>query len=349
MLNSIGTIIICFLVCHSGPADHFATFAEQLSEQGYEVRIYASGPALKKLSERNVPVDLAFSLAETTAESLAEKCVGCTAVITDVGDPFAESFQRALAKQSPHIHRLAYYDNPEPYVPGGYSQVAARVMAAAQTVLFANANLAQAENHVGIGYYPLVRAETLAAQRKGRQGQCGRTTLVYFGGNNEEYYQFAFPAFLRIVRDAIQVGDLSGYEIVLQQHPGAIERNRDVPLLMQWIAENGDHPHAPMMKVSEVSSESMQISADAALYYQTSMGPLLALAGVPLIQVGHTVYEDILVREGLCATVTTPTDLFRAVSAISSLPVTEDRRKSIHRALGIRADWVQRLTSSLMR
>ena len=44
---------VCFIACHGGPADHFATYAEALTKQGYDVQIHATGPALKKLQERN--------------------------------------------------------------------------------------------------------------------------------------------------------------------------------------------------------------------------------------------------------------------------------------------------------
>lgn len=39
------TKAIIFVCCHGGPADHFATFSESLTKDGYDVQIYASGPA----------------------------------------------------------------------------------------------------------------------------------------------------------------------------------------------------------------------------------------------------------------------------------------------------------------
>jgi hypothetical protein len=49
------------------------------------------------------------------------------------------------------IPRLAYYDNPEPFVPGGYSHTAAEVMREAQGILFANETLAKATIYSEIG------------------------------------------------------------------------------------------------------------------------------------------------------------------------------------------------------
>jgi hypothetical protein len=41
------SIAVCLIACHGAPADHFATYAEVLIKQGYDVKIYATGPALK--------------------------------------------------------------------------------------------------------------------------------------------------------------------------------------------------------------------------------------------------------------------------------------------------------------
>ena len=66
------------------------------------------------------------------------------------------------------------------------------------------------------------------------------------------------------------------------------------------------------MILSDFTSDDAQVLADAALYYQTSMGPLFVLGGSPVIQIGHEVYADIVVREGIAPTVTSA-DQFIAV------------------------------------
>ncbi len=44
--------------------------------------------------------------------------------------------------------------------------------------------------------------------------------------------------------------------------------------------------------------------ADAAFYYQTSMGPQFVLAGIPTVQIAHETYQDILVKNKLSPSVT---------------------------------------------
>ena len=210
---------VCFIACHGGPADHFSTFAEELEKKGYKVQVYASGPALKKFQDRHVEKLIPFSLdnlsVDEAAIRVARQCSEASVVITDVGDPFDIPLQKALSDHAPNVIRLAYYDNPEPYVPGGYSAVAAKVMLAAQGVLFANANLAKSaiylspsqtiplalEKRSGIGFYPISQAEKVARRRTTERDRLrmhffsnyqmkdlGQKVLIYAGGNNDEYF-----------------------------------------------------------------------------------------------------------------------------------------------------------------
>lgn len=217
--------IVCFIVCHGGPADHFAVFADQLMKDGYTVEVYASGPALKKFQEHKIHVQHPFSLEhlssneeEKLAEKMAKEC-SAPVIITDVGHSFAKKVQTAFAKLSPRTYRLAYYDNPESYVPGGYSSIAAEVMLAAQGVLFANSNLTAEpiwqtsdckvqfgeRKRWGIGFYPMQQAIRIAGRRKKEQStlraqfltkhgfqDSGQKILVYFGGNNEGVFFSSF-------------------------------------------------------------------------------------------------------------------------------------------------------------
>ncbi len=351
------TALVCFVVCHGGPADHFTYFADSLKGKGYQVQIYASGPALTKMQGRSDVTP--FSLEEE-AVTVAKKCREASIVITDVGHPFDVPLQTALSEHAPKVFRLAYYDNPEPYVPGGYSAVAAKVMSAAQGVLFANANLATAilyekeseeapipmEKRGGLGFYPLHQAETIAQKRASDRDRVraeffsqhrltdrGQTILVYMGGNNEEYFERAFPAFLGFLGDLDQEGGLSDFLVVLQQHPGAKKENRDGKLLSD----------RPEILISTFSSEDAQVLADQILYYQTSMGPLFALAGGRQpIQVGHKRYDDILVRNGLCVVANSSEELKKALEP--SEPIERAGSDAlIRKGLGICSDWQDRL------
>lgn len=358
---------ICFIASHGGPADHFATFAEDLTQRGYKVEIYASGPALQKFEQRGAKNLHPFSLDNTSekerAVEVAKACSKAAVVITDVGHPFNISLQQALSEEAPKTLRCAYYDNPEPFVPGGYSTVAAKVMIAAERVLFANGKLASGkiseedskeiplpnEKRVGIGYYPLAQAEKIGARRHSdrevvrknlfeqlRLEDRGQKVVVYTGGNNREYFQNAFPALLRFLKGL----DLSKFVFLLQQHPGAKGQNIDGELLQKWKSE--EKGVVPFF-VSGMSSEDSQVIADGILYYQTSMGPQFILAGIPTIQVGPEPYEDILVRNGLCAVATSSDGLQNALASLGERKGAE--LGAVERELGIHADWSDKLKS----
>jgi hypothetical protein len=171
---------INLIACHGASGDHFAVFTEKLLRESYEVRIFASEHAAKKFQDRKIEIFQTFiaeNLSEEEADKLAleivKNCIGSVA-LTDVGNRFDLTLQKKLAEETPDILRLAYYDNPEPYVPGGHSEVALEVMKAAQRVFFANANLENEksplldvpmEKRIGLGYYPTAQAEKVAKRR----------------------------------------------------------------------------------------------------------------------------------------------------------------------------------------
>lgn len=332
---SLPLTTICFIACHGGPADHFATFAEHLTQKGYKIEIYGNGPAYDKFIARKLEVHRFENL------EVVEKCKDASVIITDVGHPLDITLQETLAKEAPTALRIAYYDNPESFVPGGYSETAEKVMKVAQRVLFANANLAKQDNAVGLGYYPLAMAEKIAKRRTVDQTalrakvltDCkiedkGQKIVVYTGGNNETYFNEAFPAFLKF----LQGMDSSQYVVLLQQHPGAKAANRD-----------GQQCKEAPIHLSQLSSEDSQVVADAMLYYQTSMSPQFVLAGIPTIQTGHNTYEDILVKNKLCAVATTEETLAAALSHLVP-PANVD----LHKELGISSDWPNRLEEAII-
>jgi len=332
--------MIYFIACHGGPADHFATFAEELTRSGHTVEIYASGPALVKLKERGCTA-IEFdaedpSYAETLTTELAGKA---TVLFTDVGHRFDVSIHQALSQKAPRVLRLAYYDNPEASVPGDYGVIAQEVMRVANKTLFANSHLAKKpEIAVGLGYYPVSAAKELAKRRSETQTRLraelfakyqmedsGQKVAVYFGGCNDVYFENAFPAFLNCL------SDLSDTALILHQHPRAKVQNQDALQLQAWIKE---HPNATVF-LSTYTSDEAQCLADVALYYQTSMGPAFALAGIPTIQVGHIPYEDVLVRGGLALVATDGTSLKKA---LADAKPPEDERVVLQ-GLGLKENW----------
>jgi hypothetical protein len=229
-------------------------------------------------------------------------------------------------------------------------------METAQFVLFANANLAEAapstelalptEKRIGIGYYPIAQAEKIAQRRKTDRPRIrselfsrwklkdqGQKILVYAGGNNDEYFSKALPAFLKYLTEAAL--EESNFIVMLQQHPGAKEKNLDAKLVQQ----------VPGIFVSEINSDDAQVIADRMFYYQTSMGPQFVLAGTPTTQVGHNIYEDILVKNGLCSVATNTAEL---LSALRQEMGKLESSETVIQGLGIRTDWADRLENVVL-
>lgn len=375
---------VCFIACHGASADHFATFIEQSKPETVHILAYASVQMAKKFDDRKIPLDDRFSLEEATvqeeAKRIAIKCSSAAVVITDVGHQFSALMQKALAQYAPNTLRFAYYDNPECYVPGGYSAVAADVMLAANGVLFANANLAEmtlfqvpnvpidltTQKKIGIGYYPLQQVDAIIKRRmeekqvlrqqifsKHAFKDVGQKLLVYFGGNNEEYFTKAFPAFLSLIAKAMEQSDLSGFVFVHQSHPAAKTKNLDGAQITAWQNEYADKKHAPKIIISDFTSDAIQVVADGALYYQTSMGPQFVLAGIPTAQIGHETYADVLVRSRLIDSITNSEQLISTLhaflhknqnevvildSAVQDAKTTQSR---IMQGLGITPNWAE--------
>lgn len=240
--------------------------------------------------------------------------------------------------------------------PGGYSEKAAEVVRETEFVLFANENLVRSElfsekKRFGMGYYPIQQAEKLASRRAAdhvatrtaflaKQGIAdhGQRILVYFGGNNEDYFLNAFPAFLSIMAESSQWIDNESIIVVVQQHPAAKAKNRDVKQIASYRS-------LPRIIVSDFSSDEAQVLADAALYYQTSMAPQFILEGIPTIQIGHKTYEDVLIRNALAPSVTSSADFIRILQRLDDLG--KRAREDLLDGLGIKVDWADRLEHAI--
>jgi len=355
-------VLIYLLVCHPGPASHFSTFAHELEARGHTVEIFA----LDEVSHQfDAPVT-SFSLKDKSAEEMADDLIGrCergSVVITDVGHDFDEVFSKALlAQRASDVVLLAYYDNPEAFVPGNVFSLITRVMKAAQIVLFANKNLADPKNaeaqkidlpfekRMGIGFYPLEEAKKIERE-KSRAAEnraaffaehsledMGQKILVYAGGCNEEYFTSAFPAFLDFLSNATKKEDLSDYVIVLQQHPRAKQENKDAANVLAWQKRHEGEKNCPTFIISTLETPKALSLAEQVLYHQTSMAATFALAGLPTLQVAEHPFNDLLVRSGLCAIANSPEELLFALknsSARSSPP-----KEGVLEGLGIREDW----------
>ncbi len=374
-------MLFTFIACQGGPAGHFADYAKKLQERGHEVQVCAaSGPSSQKLSQLGQDIHFAFSLeglsaAEKSAlaEDIAKTCRVAHAVITDCGDSFGVDIQEALKKHASASRRFTYYDNLEPFVPGGYSSNVADIIAVSEKIIFSNKNLALAKiyrtnkeeidftgkERFGVGYYPVEQAKKIAEQRKNSRDSVrssflakhemhenGQKIGVYFGGNNEEYFSRALPAFLSFIAEASSQTDLSNTVVVLQQHPGAKAKNLDIQQVEAWLATIKELSRTPRFIFSDFSSDEALVLADTAFYYQTTMAPLFVLAKIPTAQIGHEVYGDIVVRNNLVPAITSSEAFIQLMAAPESMNQMDEQK--LLNSLGIDEDWLLNLETILL-
>jgi hypothetical protein len=371
------TSFVCFIVCDGGPAAHFAAFATHLLvPNGLQIKIYAAGPALAKLKDSHLPDDIQlfpFTIDESNREQqkkvaaqLIDDCLkqGARTIITDIGNKFDAVLQ---AVPTGMIRSWCYYDNPEAYVPGGYSIKTEETIQASRYILFANMNLAKVDSNIyslpekkidlidktvrGIGYYPVTEVEKLLQQRE-IESDVLRTEnswtnikhlFVYFGGNNDAYFDQAFPAFLSSLSQ-VNKHLIQDILFLVHQHPAAKKQNRDGLLLQEFLSKNN---HIQIAISTLKNSDQAQIVADGALYYQTSMAPQFALLGLPTMQVGHEIYQDVLVKHQLCHTATNTTELAAGLAAMKkrdgSSNDARQRKQLIYNAIGYTPEWPNNL------
>jgi hypothetical protein len=381
------TSLVCFIVCDGGPAAHFAAFVTHLFTQNeLQISIYATGPALVKLKDSHLPNGiqlLPFTLddsdrdqQEKVAEQLIDDCLkqGARTLIIDIGNKFNAVFQAVLSEHnllSNTIRSWCYYDNPEPYVPGGYSIKTEETIKVSRYILFANMNLANADSNIyslpekqidltnktiqGIGYYPVMEVEKLFQQREIEKDTIRaqnnwtdvKHLFVYFGGNNDAYFDHAFPAFLSSLSQ-IDKNLIRDILFLVHQHPAAKKQNRDVLILQDWLSKTNQ---VQIVISTLKNSDQAQIVADAALYYQTSMAPQFALLGLPTMQVGHEVYRDVLVKYGLCYTATNTTELTIGLTAMKERNGSSDEiqqnKQLIYNAVGYTPEWPNNLRRAI--
>lgn len=381
--NITSRILVCFIVCDGGPAGHFAAFVNNLfDENQLHIHIYANGPALNKLRDSNLRPGIQlqpFTIddsnreqQEQVASELIDNCLkqGARTIIVDIGNKFDAVFQSVSSTKNLSTNTVrfwTYYDNPEPYVPGGYSIKAEDTIKPSKHILFSNMNLAKTDSVIyslpdklidltnksvhGIGYYPVLEVEKLAKQRELERDPLRAENnwtnvnhlFVYFGGNNDAYFNQAFPTFLSSLSQ-VDKDLLKDILFLIHQHPAAKKENRDGILLKAWQEKN---PHIQSVISTLKTSDQAQIVADAALYYQTSMAPQFSLLGLPTMQVGHEVYNDVLVKFNLCYTATNPIELATGLASMKqrneACDKTQQSKELIYNAIGYTADWPNNL------
>jgi hypothetical protein len=254
---------------------------------------------------------------------------------------------------------VVYYENPQSYVAGGYSETAAQILPLANVILFANHHLKTApiyskpdqiidltllERH-GIGYSALPREipelrqlkATRAAEHRAQFLQKlgvadqGQRIIVYFGGANKIYSEEAFPHFLNLLNQLYPA--LPTTTFVLQQHPRAPKGESYQPLITS-PAEN---------------FSLALLAADVALYHQTTANLKFYLLNIPAIQVGNQKETgDLLVQEGLIPSCTTKEELLLGLQK-EYHPLSAEEETKAYEAFGIRSDWQEELFKVMER
>jgi hypothetical protein len=361
--------LIC-IACHANSAEHFASF--KLANPQANIKIYsATGSTLKKFETRLVEVAYTFPVdqpSQEEAEKIAKTCQTAFCVITDVGYLFSVEIQKALLIHAEKVRRVAYYDNPEPFIPG-YSKNASETIELAHDILLANPNLYKqgifskkdqlipldTKKIFAVGYYHKDYFTQIALKRRTSKEDLTRNFLFehglyqghkrklffYFGGSNTPYYEKAFPAFINFIGEAQKSKlDLRDYIFVIQKHLQAKEQKKEEQIIAKAIKERRlDHNNPPIV-ISKFSQAKAQVVADAAFYYQSPQGPQFALEGIqPIFQIGHKKYEDILVRNGIISSITTPQEFIYAFQQLNENPPEPYDKQKILNLLGYNKHW----------
>ena len=349
---------LCFIVCDGGPAGHFAEFTKYLiSDNRLSIDIYTNEIHQAKFEDlRNHERIRMFHFSlhgmnESDEDNLATKIIencmkeNVDKILIDIGNQFDVKLARKLTNT---IDFWCYYDNPEEYVPGGYSNRCIEMMSLCQNILFANKNLARLELDEkiirGIGYYPIEIAEKLKQRRELERTQLRdkygwkniEYIFIYFGGNNQLYYELAFPHFLSLLSQ-IDQQSLHNTLFLFHQHPAAKKDNYDGNLFQNWLEKNS-HIQASL---SQLTSDEAQILADGIFYYQTSMAYQFALIGIPIMQVAHKIYKDILVQHNLCHTAIDLNQFENGLKLFKKQNNSMENKQLIYDAIGYNKNWLK--------
>jgi len=350
------TTSICFVVCNFGPAAHFSEFIPALTSEGREVKVFASERVYEKMADCGFDVER-FSETESEAERVATLTSMAQVIITDLGKTFSTTLHRKLQSLcADDTKRIAYWDNPESFVPGGYSEESAQTIALANYVVTAthlssppcfakDTPIDLSEKEVSsLGYFPIEQGERIAKQRATdhatkreefltSKGLSLSTQLcVLIGGNNTDYFDLAIPALRDQLLTLKMAGiDLNQWVFLIQQHPAARAEGSDIQQLTEL---------APHIIISDMLTDDALVIADCLLYRQTSMAPQFVAAGIPTIQFGPSPYQDLLAINHLCLTANTPEQLQAALKGESRLTVD---RATLQETFGFDSEWRERL------
>lgn len=327
-----------FFAFSPNSAKHFRAFSQALAEQGVSSELFFANQVGLSLQEK----EHQFSEEEglDALQQIVENFPEISSIVTDFAHPLAKDVHQVFYTQKPDVLRCVYYDNPETYVPGGYSEHFEEIcQGPVQKILFANANLLEksiggkenkpmdlsVKNRCSIGFYPLdmlhsierYKAHELSKKRNNlfqsvQILEPPQKVFVYVGGANEYFFDQAWPFFLSLL-ETMNVKDAKKIVIFYQRHPRAsFEKDRDLQTLESWKKSHLEI--APILQVSTLPTDEILALADGVFYSQTSMGPIFILAGLKTAQINPEPFDDILVRSRISPCICSPDSFQELIS-----------------------------------
>lgn len=340
---------ICFLTAHPGPANHFVEYAKVYEERSVPYQILSGEGTAGKFTSAGLKVTILTN---------QEPALDASMVIFDTSQT---ELAAKIKEKYPNIKRVLYYDNPDAFVPGGYSESIAKAVKVSDAILFANANFLsnpiysavdnpidlQNVERLATGYFPLQEAEKIAETKQTKAAELraaffeqhgledkGQKIITYLGGANSEYYEKAFPAFCKLIF-SLEPEKYRDVIFAIQQHPRAKDTGSPDLKILETFGDNG-----PAVVVSKLPTIDAVAISDQVHYYQTSMAAQVAFAKILPVQIGHQVNADVMVASGF-PTVTDAEQL--AVILQKKDGVERERLTSLTKMLGINPDWKKRI------
>lgn len=345
-MNRKRDFMVAFIAMHTLPAEHFTIFESVLNKKGISTQMIMGGVAKRALGSRLPDIDMDIWVGRGVKEfskAASEACEHSKIIFVGIGHQFSGHFLEAILERYGKSKRvILYYENPEVFVPGGYSELAqaAIVIGKPREIVFANENLAregisvceglEGVRKLGLGYYLMSDIEILKKLQAERGREKGRVWLYLAGAEtNRDYINKAFPAFINMVSEiSFEENPIT---LIFRKHP----RSSGI----DWEQLNALKKPGLTILLDEDSLLNTLAIADYAFYYQTSLSPLLVLAGINTIQVGHEVYHEILVDKGIIPVATNASEFRRILDS----PKNEIAEEVVYDAIGYDPLWENRL------
>ncbi len=372
---------VCFFSCHPAPANQFIDLSTIAKEAGATCVYIAGGESSYKILSPHSKDTHFFSIdseLDLTASKIADLISTCDILITDLPNPFTQLVVSNLKGRASAVKLVGYYDNPETFVPGGYSKQVGKVVQYLDAIFFRNglheampifselgcAMDLDAVKKVGIYYSSIPKeVERMKVQRQDRFLQRkrffehqklsdrGQQLVLISGGANSVFYHETIPHFLHLLEESIKSGLLPDSTIVYQQHGRAKteDGNPDGKQILAWKASFLDPFSGPKPEFvfSHLPFNDAVVLSDFILYHQTSDNAKFYLLGIPTLQVSKEPYPDLLIRNGLIECASTPEILTHVWNQAKKDPSPKIHKDVVYKEMGYSPDFSVIFTYSL--